>query len=470
MDANPVLLTADQVLRVFHQDEPFLFLGAAFATVGMISMALAFLGRPGTQFSRFDPLLLWLGLFAFLYGNRLWLQTGLLALMVPDSLFFRSLRDSSNYLVPIPAFFYFRSAGFIQRIGSAMVYPLTAIMLALFAAVFLVGPRREFLVVNNVIVVAALLPVAIRFLRERAPNREVRVTRLGLLAFVTLALWDNLAGLYRRGPRLEPYGFLLFLAALGYVAVYRNLKRDTELAAVQKELEVAQEIQRSILPGDFPASAHFRVAARYAPMRTVAGDFYDFLLPGDGEAGLLIADVSGHGVPAALIASMVKLAAASQRAHAADPAALLAGMNRALCGNTQSQFVTAAYVHLDAATAVMRYAAAAHPPMLLLRDGDATRIVENGLMLGAFEAAEYQTAEHPLQPGDRLLLYTDGLLEAANERREEFGMERLTALLQQTRTLAQEPAADLILTTVQRWSATQDDDLTLLVCDYQRSA
>ena len=90
----------------------------------------------------------------------------------------------------------------------------------------------------------------------------------------------------------------------------------------------------SILPSAYPDSGSFRIAARYVPMTAVAGDFYDFLVAERRQAGILIADVSGHGVPAALIASMVKLAATSHRASAADPAALLSGMNTVLCGNT----------------------------------------------------------------------------------------------------------------------------------------
>jgi sigma-B regulation protein RsbU (phosphoserine phosphatase) len=462
MDAKAVTLTADQVLRVFHQSEIFLLLGASFATVGIVSAAISFFGR------KFDPLLLWLAIFAFVYGNRLWLQTPLLGLMVPDSVFFRSLSASANYLIPIPAFFYFDAAGYLGRLGRKLVYPLAAVMLCLVICVFVFGPLHIFVVVNTVTVVLALLALAFSFIRAQAPDADFRIIRFGLLVFVALALWDNIAGLYRP-TKLEPFGFLIFLSTLGYVTARRSLDRDAQLAAVHKELEVAQEIQRSILPGAFPESADFRVAARYAPMRSVAGDFYDFLLAGGREAGLLIADVSGHGVPAALIASMVKLAAASQRANAADPAAFLAGMNSVLCGNTQSQFVTAAYVHLNAAAAEMRYAAAAHPPMLLLRDGEVSEIAENGLMLGAFDTAAYEMTVHALEPGDRLVLYTDGIMEAANEKAEEFGRERLSALLRGAAMLSHDGLADLILTTVQRWSATQEDDLTVLVCDYQRA-
>ena len=130
-------------------------------------------------------------------------------------------------------------------------------------------------------------------------------------------------------------------------------------------------------------------------MTSVAGDFYDFLLADDQHAGLLIADVSGHGVPAALIASMVKMAATSQRSQAAHPAALLAGMNAALCGNTQGQYVTAAYVYLDAQSRELHYSAAGHPAMLLFRDGGVIEIAENGMLLAAIEDANYSTTVSP---------------------------------------------------------------------------
>ncbi len=205
-------------------------------------------------------------------------------------------------------------------------------------------------------------------------------------------------------------------------------------------------------------------------MTSVAGDFYDFLLGDDRQAGLLIADVSGHGVPAALIASMVKLAATSQRASACDPAELLAGMNAALIGNTQQQFVTAAYVHLDSQTGELRYSAAGHPAMLLLRDGEVIAVEENGLMLAAFSFATYGNAVLPLVAGDRLLLYTDGILEAMNARREEFGKHRLQALLKECAGRTHNATADLIMSTVQGWAVSQEDDLTVLVCDYGRRA
>jgi phosphoserine phosphatase RsbU/P len=152
-----------------------------------------------------------------------------------------------------------------------------------------------------------------------------------------------------------------------------------------------------------------------------------------------------------LIASMVKLAGTSQRDKASDPSSVLTGMNAALFGNTQNQLLTAAYVHLDSESRELRYSAAGHPPMLLLRDGKVTEVVENGLMLTAFDFTTYSNAVQRLQSGDRLLLYTDGLVEAANGSGEFFGQEAPGTLLQQTGGAAPTDAAGRIISTVQPW-------------------
>ena len=468
MDGTLGVETAGQLLRQFERDIPVLFLGSAFVVIGVLASAASLLRR------KFDSALLWFGLFALLYGLReCWLESRFVGLTLPAVLLQPGLVKAVDYLVPLPALFYFRNARYLSRLGERLVYPLAALTVCIVTATLILGPQPFLRALNYMLVYGFLLLLAASCLRKPdaasgMDARDFRIVRLALLLFVLLAVWNNIPGVHL--PQyVEALGFFLFLCSLGYVTMRRNLERDSELLAVQKELAYAEQIQRSILPPPFPEFPNFRVAARYAPMRSVAGDFYDFPLADREEVGLLIADVSGHGVAAALIASMVKLAAASQRDHIADPAAFLTGMNGVLCGNTQSQFVTAAYVHLSATLGEMRYAAAAHPPLLLLREGEVAEILENGLMLGAFATAEYAMTVQTLQPGDRLLLYTDGIMEAANARHEEFGRERLGALLRETQQLPHEEAADLILSTVQRWSASQEDDLTLLVCDYQHS-
>ncbi len=164
---------------------------------------------------------------------------------------------------------------------------------------------------------------------------------------------------------------------------------------------------------------------------------------------------------------MVKVAVQSQRHQQEDPALLLSAVNQALCGNAQNQFVTAAYAYLDAAKAELRYAGAGHPPMLLLRDGQVLSIEENGLVKALMPSATYSSRAIGLQRGDRILLYTDGILEPTNASEEEFGGERLANIFKETARLAPEEAADTILRAVSAWSTTQQDDLTLMICDYK---
>jgi len=451
-------LTSDQVLQAFRTDAPNLFLGAAFVTVGLIAAAFSIIRRKN------DSVLNYFAIFAFLYGARLWVQANLIGLIV-QSPFYTRLAVGINFVVPIPAFLFFDAAGLLHRRGKVLGYVMEIILGAIALMTFAFGPAPIYQTINTVVVIVALAAVVVQSLGSGG-NRDLVIVRRGLLIFVAFALFDNIAGAIGRYPRIEPYGFVGFLGALGYVAARQTLERDQQLSDIQKELEVARRIQLSILPGEFPPSAAFCVAARYVPMTSVAGDFYDFIVADEKQAGLLIADVSGHGVPAALIASMVKLAATAQRSNAGDPSGLLSGMNAALCGNTQNQFVTAAYVHLDAESRELRYSAAGHPPMLLLRDGAVQEVWENGLMLAAFDFATYSTAAHRLEPGDRLLLYTDGILEASTANGEFFGHEALFALMQETAGIPPSAAADRIISAVQQWANVQEDDLTVLVCDY----
>jgi len=312
-------------------------------------------------------------------------------------------------------------------------------------------------------------------------SREYRILISGLLIFGAFVVYGNLADLKLvPGANIEPIGFLIFLAFLGYLAAHRTFANEEHLRAINKELQIANQIQASILPRAVPRLAGLEIVARYVPMSAVAGDFYDFLVVDDRRVGVLIADVTGHGVPAALIASMLKVAFVGQTAHAEDPARVLAGLNRALCGKFEEHFVTAAYVFIDLDKFVLRYAEAGHPPLLLAprtnahgRDSESREVEANGLMLGLFPEATYSFVEIPLDAGDRVLLFTDGILEAMNSTREEFGKSRLKKFLAASSSSAAH-LADTLLLELRRWSGAEakrahDDDITLLVLDFHPS-
>jgi len=248
----------------------------------------------------------------------------------------------------------------------------------------------------------------------------------------------------------------------------------SQLDALNQELEMARQIQLAILPHSIPQLPGLEIAARYSPMTSVAGDFYDFVQIDDKHIGILIADVSGHGLPSALIASMIQVALAAQAPNAAEPAKVLAGLNRALCGKFSMNFVTAAYVYLDLEKGLMRYAGAGHPPVLRWRnsDGKTTKLIENGIVLGMIDEAEYSAIEIPLETGDRHVLYTDGIPEATDAGQVQYGFDRFMEYIGAHHTVPASQFADNFCAELAVYSnqttSGQQDDITLLLFDYRR--
>ena len=247
-----------------------------------------------------------------------------------------------------------------------------------------------------------------------------------------------------------------------------------QLMAINSDLEMARQIQLAILPRETPKIQGLDIAARYIPMSSVAGDFYDFIVVDERHVGILIADVSGHGLPSALIASMLQSAFAAQSAHASDPARVLAGLNQVLSGKFQWHFVTAAYLFVNLEESTVNYAGAAHPPLLLWRkkSGSATEVLENGLLLGLFPDSTYSAITLPLEGGDRIVLFTDGIVEARNPSKEVFGMDRLKRFVEENHALSAERFGDALLDAVGHWSEQargegQSDDITLVAIHFK---
>lgn len=248
-----------------------------------------------------------------------------------------------------------------------------------------------------------------------------------------------------------------------------------QLVEINLELEMARQIQLSILPSDTPKIPGLNIVARYLPMTSVAGDFYDFIILDDKRVGILVADVSGHGLPSALIASMLQVALTAQVAHASEPERVLSGLNQALCGKFERNFVTAAYVFVDMEKKLMTYAGAGHPPLLFSRKstGKVSAVSENGLFLGMFPEATYSSLELPVQAEDRVVLYTDGIPETTSPSEQEFGTARFIEFMEKNQSLTVDQFADGLLDELSRWSEQprgqgQQDDITVVTIDFKR--
>lgn len=298
------------------------------------------------------------------------------------------------------------------------------------------------------------------------------------LSFGFVLFWATV-GIYNLGlivgrpqyARVEIFGYVPFVVCLGYAVAVYVLETEARLLLVDREVAAAQRIQAAILPEALPTVPGLRVSARYQPMSTMAGDFYDAIHIDDRRLGLLIADALGHGLAASLIAAMVKVAFSAEVHDADDPGALLAGMNTMLVRplGRDREFVTACYLAIDAAKGELTYARAGHPPPLVVQpDGQVRTLDDGGTILGKFPGIRYASYAVPLPPGSRVVLYTDGITEAMNGKGESFGTDRLVQRLAASQRDTPEQCTDAIVHAVRTWrgGAGLDDDITVIVIDH----
>ncbi len=241
--------------------------------------------------------------------------------------------------------------------------------------------------------------------------------------------------------------------------------RDAEL---RQTMVVAGRLQtRLLLPASPPDWRELRWGIHYVSLDPLGGDYYDFAVPNDHEIGLLIADASGHSIAAAMVAIMARFAFAEITRQTVAPAEVLRFMNRRLQGLTDERFVTAFYGVLDRRTRQFRYANAGHLPALWIRPSEqrVEEITSRGLMLGIVADARYDEQVIALEPGDRLCLFTDGLIDSRNGRKEAFGLDRLKQILLEESRQSAELAMKRLVQSVDEFRGNLPawDDITIVM-------
>ena len=424
-----------------------------------------------------DFTLLNFGLFALFYGLRRLVETQTMRTLVGFPFAFPYFHGLLTYalIIPLSAFLvnifgrgFYNSMVWVFR--STIVYVVVAIAYDLLSA----GPLGDVAIYRPLAVAWAIVWIANLLLSRKQRDTELRVLQVVFLTTLVFMAIDQLASMdiLARSIQLDQPGFAVLFFGLGFVAVHRFFANERTLYSMEQEIELARRIQESNLPATITLPGGMDLAAKYVPMSTVAGDFYDVQTNDSTGVGILIADVCGHGIGAALIGSMLKVCYASQAPNISDPARVLSEINRILQGKMKDSFLTACSLFIDFKHEIIRYSIAGHPPPFLLKKsgGEMIGLTHAGILLGPFPDAVYENEEMHIAKGDRLVLYTDGLVEARSRAGEFYGDQRLEALIKAHAGSSPQFSADQIVDSVIKWSGKSggrslDDDLTLIIAD-----
>lgn len=460
-----------------------LFSGTTFFIVGLVTLAVAAIrwhsGRPNSGVGA----MVYLGIWSTMYGFHRLAECSALLGTLPS--WWQScvpyVDTSISYLLIAVAALSFRELVMGKLRQFVTILALCGLLIAVLAvAWFVLSGQQDTLVRYSNLIGTGILMVLFVFLAVPALNRKYGVLQyrgvllVGCFVFCAEALYASVVrpfGLGRHvGTMWDDVGFAALLSSLAYVDLQRIYANERRLSNIENELATARQLQFSILPTTTPRISGLRIAAAYDPMTEVAGDFYEFLPVDEHRSGFLVTDVSGHGVPAALIASMIKVAVQSLPEQAADPAGLLSHLRDILSRDLRGQFVSAAYLWIDTEAGRARYSAAGHPPLLHWRAANQRLefVSSNGGLIGVPFKTDYPVTEISYSQGDIFLLYTDGLSECENESGEQFGENQLDKVVRRNQKLPAQRLSEQILAELSLWRGADtppQDDLTLIVIE-----
>lgn len=267
---------------------------------------------------------------------------------------------------------------------------------------------------------------------------------------------------------LNMFGWSALQVSMGIVLVSRARKIVFRNLEIEEHLETARLIQRKLLPAGPPVVRGFRMHALYLPMDKVGGDFYNIAQSGD-SLSVFIADVSGHGLASSYLSLIAKMAL--ENAGPGIPAnQVLGNINGAIFRSTvKNNYVTAFFAEIDVKSRIMRYSGAGHLPPLVYRAGTGgfIELRTRGKPLGWFSSLALEEKSLQLEQGDRLVVYTDGITECMNRKREMFGEERFLGFIKSRRSLEPQEFTGALMDTLEQYCGSKnfEDDITLIVLD-----
>ncbi len=327
--------------------------------------------------------------------------------------------------------------------------------------------RESLYMLSHLYNVIAVIAGVIGFIRSKAAPRVKIITA----SFILIPIFAQIMTGYNPGLTTQ-YSAMLVSIVLIYGVLFAE--REMRLVSTEKELSMANSIQSSVMPNMFPAfpeRMEFDVYASMDPAKEVGGDFYDFFFVDNDHLALVIADVSGKGIPAALFMMSAKIVINDRTMMGGTPAEILKYANNRICEkNEGGMFVTVWLGILDIKTGILICSNAGHEFPALCRNGKYELFKdEHGFVMGGYDDEEYTDYEIQLSPGDTVFVYTDGVPEATDAKGEMFGTDRMTESLNRHRDKSPEQLLRSVKEDVKEFvkDAPQFDDLTMLVLTYK---
>ena len=367
-----------------------------------------------------------------------------------------------------------------KKIGSLMSFAIMGELLVNRCAVFmradsrmeaLVSKGMDPLIEGSDELTEIAEPVILSETQRFAEYRE-----LGFAAFVPMRLQEETKGIVAIGPKISGSEFeegdFEFLKTLGNQAMTslenaRLFEETLEKQRMEEELNLARNMQQALLPSELPVLEHFDLAAVNIPSRQVGGDYFDIILLGDDNVGITIADVSGKGAGAALLMSNLQASLRALAVGDMEIGDMVARINNLIHQNTElDKFITFFYGELDTKRKTFTYCNAGHnPPYWQRSKGGIEELMTGGIVLGMMADMTFETATIQLQPEDRIVMFTDGVTEAVDQKDEEFGEGRVQSLMEKTKNDSAQTVLDSIIAEVKTFShgMSQADDITMVV-------
>ena len=483
-----VLSMAAVVLRGTEGLEPIYYMNIGIDVFGMIVIVVIFIccsldpnsDNPVMRYYKALINVTFLGLFSDLYC---WLVNGLPA--------FRTVNIIANTLyylcLPLGCYLFWRYVENMLRAEEALIKKIDNLLKAgMYAAVllrlvnifagmyFTVGAdgfySRSWLYPLSMVymfAVSAITMILIIHGRKKMERRQIVI----LVLYVIAPTVVGVITMMKFGLSVS-YGVITVIMLLMYCIV--NIEMSLKTMSAKKELNLAAEIQQSILPNvfpPFPAKKEIDLHASMDFARAVGGDFYDYFLIDDDHLCMVIADVSGKGIPAALFMMNSKTVLHSIAMVSSSPAEILSKANEALCRNNQAEmFVTVWLGILELSTGKLTAANAGHEYPIIKKFGTDAEVYKDahGFVLGGMETVRFREYEMTLEPGTKLFVYTDGLTEAVDSENRMFGMKRTLDVLNRMEDSSPEKVINAMRSAVEEYTKGTEpfDDLTMLCLEY----